>query len=210
MSGKTALPHNLRSQAPEDQMIQMVQENFDKLALRDGELEPSATPGTAFPSNPSEGQHFSYIADDTNGVIWRFEYHATGSSYDWWFVGGPPLMVVVATAEGTTSATYVALATTGPVVTVPLAGDWNVHLSATQEASSATNVFMSYDIGGTGAADVDAICAGTATRTSPSRVKRKTGLSAATALTAKYRSDGANTGTFRERTIAITPIRTSG
>lgn len=184
-----------------------VQTNFEALAIATGQRAVQGASGTTFPTVPFEGQRYTYVADATNGVLWTFEYHATASSYDWWFVGGPALMATVATAQGTTSATYTALGTAGPVVTVPFAGDWDVYLSGTLEEDVAANAFMSYDIGGTGAVDVDAINAGTPTRTSPSRLKRKTAVAASTVLTAKYRSDGVNTATFRERTIAITPVR---
>ncbi len=214
--GATPLPHPWVPGTEESPFEQRVQENFDKLATVQGSFASITAPGTVFPTTPFEGQRFTYIADATNGVLWEFVYHATGSAYDWWFVGGPPLYAEVTTEETTTSSTYAALATAGPVVTLPLAGDFMVSLGCRSYASAnSREVWMSYDIGATGAVDADAVrnygaasvdgVPATVALTL-AKTRRKTGLTAV-ALTAKYKITGGNTATLRDRWITATPVR---
>lgn len=164
--------------------------------------------GGSLPTTPNDGDIVYYVADDTNGIVWAFRYRsASGSSYKWEFIGGPPLEAEVATEESTTSTSYAALATAGPAVALPLAGDYFVSHGYTGRTDAVVGAHMSYDIGGVGAADADSIVQDTAgTNVSVSRLKRKTGLTAVT-LTCKYRIAGASTGRWGKRWIAATPIR---
>lgn len=167
--------------------------------------------GTSFPSSPNDQDEYAYVADATNGVVWRFKYNAgSSSSYKWEFIGGPQLVSSVATGESTSSGTYAALATVGPSVALPFAGDWDVAIGAYIDPNTNLVGRMSFDIGGTGAVDANAITevatgaaqAGTGHRW---RQQRLTGLSAVT-LTAKYKSSGVSTF-FQDRLIAVTPVR---
>ena len=165
---------------------------------------PSGGVGTTFPSSPNNGDEYVYAADTSNGVFWRFKYY--GATTKWVFIGGPPLYSYVATSEGTSSATYVALATAGPAVTLPFAGDYDVTIGAYFNCY-AQYAYMSYDIGATGAVDDDAVqiygdAYGYVTM---SRMQRKTGLGAV-ALTAKYKSGGGSMS-FLRRFMAVTPVQ---
>ena len=169
--------------------------------------------GTSLPVNPFVGQTFVYQADRANGVYWMFVYLPDETVYPWKYVGGPPLSSEVATSESTASTTYVALATAGPSVTVPLNGDYDVkHGSGVQSPGSGTVAWMSYDIGATGAVDADAVrvfsVPAGSNESACARDKRKTTLAAASALVAKYRtSNVAGTAFYQERWMKVLPVR---
>ena len=166
---------------------------------------------TSLPTGATDGQEIYYQADATNGVIWHLRYNAgSASAYKWEFVGGSDIVSRVETAEGTASTTYVDLATVGPSVTVPLAGDYSIELSAILEHTTAS-AFMAHSVqvGATLATDNDwqAYHAGVANQmVSGFRWMKKTGLAASTVLTSKYRVSGA-TGTARNRGMRVRPIR---
>jgi hypothetical protein len=170
---------------------------------------------TALPTPPFDGFEVFYAADATNGVIWHLRYRSGGGTHKWEYVGGPPLYSLVTTQESTTSSSYVALATAGPSVTLPLAGDYMVEIGAKIQtaptvAASPSSAIMSYDIGATGAVDGDSInvyATTTAVEANCWRAARKSGLTAVT-LTAKYALKvNAGTGYFQDRTMKVTPVR---
>lgn len=178
--------------------------------------------GGVMPTGPVNGDEVYYVADATNGIVWHFKYRsASASTYKWEYIGGAYLFseIVTAASESTASTSYVALTTAGPSLTVPLAGDYDVTLE--QTAYNSTNVnteLMSYDIGGTGAVDADAV----GNQASPAsseipravRTRRKTFTVASTALVAKYKV-GAGTGIWpgtaaivgASRVMRVVPVR---
>lgn len=165
---------------------------------------------SSLPASPKDGQTVDYLADATNGVVWRLRYRAaSGSTHKWEFVGGPPLTGEVEASESTASTTYAALTTAGPSITLPLAGDYDVTLRALAGNAIEASILMSYSIGATPAADADAASffnkGGEAGNYTSQRTKRKTGLPAE-ALVAKYRTT-AGTGVFGGRFMAVTPVR---
>lgn len=169
---------------------------------------------SSLPGSPYDGQVVSYLADATNGTVWRLKYRAgSASAYKWEFVGGSALVAEIATSEGTASTTYTALATAGPSVTVPLAGDYDVEISALGSSSGTDNepIMMSFDTGATAAIDGDAASTGSFVATYVAqlgRTRRKTGVAAASAITAKYRSNKSpQTVTFKNRRLSVRPIR---
>jgi hypothetical protein len=180
----------------------------------------TTTSGTIFPTSPADGNIFVYLADATKGVNWAFKYNAgSASTYKWEFIGGPPLFSLVATAETTTSTTYAALSTAGPSIVLPLAGDYDTALGGLifGPASAGVGFFsvMSYDIGGTGAVDADAVFnmnainSATLIGCNVARVERKASLSAVT-LTAKYKSTSGTSAQFQNRFLSAVPVRVSG
>lgn len=170
---------------------------------------------TSLPSSPVDGQEIFYIANSANGIIWHLRYKST-SGY-WEFLGGSPLYAEVTTSESTVSTGWTNLATIGPTISVPLAGDYMISHGALITGPLATAWFgaMSYAVGGTAAADADAVWIYTTEsdytqrdKASVSREKRKTGIAASAAITAKYRGGaGGYTTTYENRWIAIIPIR---
>lgn len=149
----------------------------------------------------------------TSGVRWTFVYDTSdGTTYPWLFVGGPPLYAAVETQETTSSATYAALATAGPSITLPLAGDFDVSIGMSGWSNSiGALAYMSYDIGATGAVDADSVrhqedTAGTTSPVHVMRTRRKTGLTAVV-LTSKYKTGGVGTASIEARWISVTPVR---
>lgn len=177
---------------------------------------PSVDPtmGTSLPADPVDGQEFTLVDSMSAPTYsWKLRYVAAKSSNKWVFVGGTPLQAEVATSENTSSTTYAALATAGPSVTVPVAGDYYVAHGAKHLApAAALHSTMSYDIGATGAVDADGVNAllavSSAGGISTARVKKQAGLTAVT-LTAKYKVSGSNAN-FAERWISLTPIAIGG
>ncbi len=164
--------------------------------------------GTSFPSGPTNGDEFIYIADATNGIRWAFQYNSgSPSAYKWEFIGGDPLLSAINTTEATNSTSYTALSTAGPSVALPLSGDWLVRIEVTCNSSPLATSWMSYDIGGTGAVDADALRNG-ASLTAAGWTQLKTSLTAVT-LTAKYRVESGN-NTFEKRVLSVLPVRTCG
>lgn len=165
---------------------------------------------TSLPSSPADGDEIFFAADATNGVIWHLRYRSGASgSYKWEFVGGPPLISEVATSESTTSTTYANLTTTGPTVTLPLAGDYIVDVNAAATHSLTTgHAYFSYAIGASAASDTDAAFIHVAVATGISAMYRqhlKTGLTAV-ALTSKYKTNS-GTLTLEKRCLSVRPVR---
>lgn len=165
----------------------------------------------ALPGTPADGDEvfFQTAAMATNGIAWHLRYRAASTSaYKWEFVGGGPLYSEILTTETTTSATYVALATAGPDIALPLAGDYLVTVAALAYNSTLGNIsYMSYQIGATAAVDADAMQTGmnVAQAMHVSRTQRRNGLTAVT-LSARYRAE-AGTSTFLQRVLQAVPVR---
>lgn len=185
---------------------------FWNLQVRDN-MNSLVEAGTALPSSPVDQQSFYYIADATNGIVWHLRYRsASSSSYKWEFVGGPALSAEVTGEQTSTSTSYTDLATAGPSITLPLAGDYLVTIAARMINTVANqSALMSYAIGGTGAQDADAIVVLSSGSSSGPiaysfRERRKTGLTAVT-LTMKYKSSAGGTCGWTDRFIKAIPIR---
>lgn len=167
--------------------------------------------GTTLPASPTDGDTYILVDSTSNPTYqWMFLYHSGSANTDKWeFIGGVPANVEVTTQENTSSTTYAALATAGPLFAIPRAGVYDVYLEAGMVAiTAAQTTWMSYDIGGTAAVDADAAAgaSGAADPTFAARTRRKT-LTAVT-LTAKYRVSG-NTGSFQRRVMRVCPVRVS-
>lgn len=179
----------------------------------------TAAVGTALPASPVDGQEFTLVDSLTAPTYaWRFRYVASISdAYKWLFVGGSHGYSVVATSESRNANTYGALTTAGPSFTIPRAGIYDITISSRIDGvSGSANAggWMSYDIGGTAAVDLDALSliarsGNTNIFGSAAKTKRKT-LAASTALVAKYRNDVASDViSYVGREMFIHPVRVS-
>lgn len=169
--------------------------------------------GTALPGSPTDGQEFTLVDSTTLPTYqWRFRYNAGSSNTDKWeFVGGTPALIVVETAETTASASYAALATAGPSFTVPRAGVYEIAIGTKMAHTTNATGAHSFDIGGTGAVDADAVDhqqTNAAIVFNAMREVQKVGLAASTALVSKYKTSVA-TATFSKRWMRVTPVRVS-
>jgi hypothetical protein len=167
--------------------------------------------GLALPASPVDGQEFILTDSLTAPTFaWKLRYMAGKASNKWVFVGGSPIASEVLTGEGSSTTSYVALATAGPSIALPIAGDYIVEHGF--RATAAGGYLMSYDIGGTGAVDADAcrveVPSGGTYNTNLMRSRKKLALGAVT-LTAKYK---ASTGSpnYGDRWIQVTPIAVGG
>lgn len=166
---------------------------------------------SALPSSPYDGQECYYLADASAGIVWHLRYRAASSSiYKWEVFGGSSLAGYIAAQEPTSSGVYVDLATVGPSVTAPLAGDYDIaHGAAMVHNTASAFMGMSYSVGATAALDTDwAVChemlANMAQETNTRR--RKTVVVAGSAIVTKYRTSG-GIAQFSDRWLWVTPIR---
>lgn len=168
------------------------------------------------PENPFDGQ----IADVQieEGINWRFRYNAgSSSSKKWEFQFGPPLYNEVTPSDNIASAAYVAFSPNpGPVLTVPLAGDYYVDIGARIISPVAgSDTFFSYTIGATAAVDDDGInsrqsdaASGHNIRSHYQRRRRKNDLTAGVVLTGQGKNS-ASSASIGTRWFSLQPIRVS-
>lgn len=179
-------------------------------------LDPLLRPQlvSALPASPPDGTEVHYLANAAAGVVWHLRYRAAATgAYKWEFVGGSGLQAYIATAGTTSSAAYTDLATPGPTVTLPLAGEYEVQHAATMGATAASQTaYQSYAIGAAAAADSEQVIQGnpagltTGNFFSLSSAVRRHTVAAGTALTCKYRSSS-GVSTFQARSLRAVPVR---
>lgn len=149
--------------------------------------------------------------------IWMLRYNSgSASANKWEFLGGAALDNEVATEEATASVAYVDLATVGPSITIPLAGDYLVTGGAYiwTEDLGALQAFASLKIGAAATADPNrqAWMAVSADATGARRGGQFASkgevltLAAADVLKLQYRVT-AGAATFGKRWISVLPIR---
>jgi hypothetical protein len=163
---------------------------------------------TALPGSPDDGEEVYFEA--AAGVVWHLRYNdGSASTHKWEFVGGPPLTDEILTSETTTSTTFVDLATVGPDITLPLAGDYIIEIGANHRAATSGSGVMTAKLGSAAASDDDSVANSVNNFTSDSRRMRRNGLAASAVIKAMYRSSGGTTGTWQRRYLAIHPVRVS-
>lgn len=185
-----------------------------KITQPNNGLKPFWTPPivTQLPTQATVGDQVIYAADATNGVYWHLSYDGIGT-YPWKFIGGADLYSIVTTGESRSVASYAALATAGPSITLPLPGDYMVGIGCGVATASASQVgsAMSFTVGATAASDTDAVWAQVVApgfNVSVSKRVKKSGLSAV-ALVAQYKASSAVSVTWADRHMSVTPIRVS-
>ena len=161
---------------------------------------------TALPGTAIDGQVIYYNADSTNGVVWQLRYRsASASAYKWEFVGGSPLVSTVIASESTTSTSFTDLATVGPSITVPLAGDYDVEIGGYTNSSGASVTIQGFAVGASSATDGEST-RGNANQGNPRMRYRKTGIAASTIIRMKYKV-AALTGSWDNRQMLVYPVR---
>lgn len=170
---------------------------------------------TALPSGAVDGQIINFLASSTTGTVWQLLYSsATGK---WHYIGGPPLLSLVDTAETTASVVEVDLATVGPTITAPLAGDYQAAWGARMfggPAAAAQSVQMKIKIGaaaGTFPLDFFTGSAAVGATSVASHNARMVpligaGILAGTVIKNTYQVNGA-TGNYANRWLTLLPIR---
>jgi hypothetical protein len=181
--------------------------------IRDALRSSGGATTTSVPGSPTDEDEFTYPADTTNGAMWRFKYRsASGSAFKWEFIGGAPMYAAVATDETTASTTYVDLATVGPSITVPRAGDYEVEVGASMwDATGGVACYAAVKRGAAATSDNDAATVegiGAAPGLSASRKILMTGLAASDVLKVQFKVNG-GTGHFIFRWLSVRPVRIS-
>lgn len=182
-------------------------------------VDPTTPVVSSLPGSPVNSQIVYYQSSGmaTDGIVWLFKYRpGSGSTHKWEFAGGPPWVKEVDTAETLNSTTYTDLATAGPSVTLPLAGDYLFHYGMGNDSDTgvAYRWLMSPNLNGTTPTDTDAVGmtdgdAGAVSQgNSVARIRRFNGRAAADLIKMQYRRDGGD-GQPRRRFLAVTPVRVS-
>jgi hypothetical protein len=173
---------------------------------------------TSLPSTPTDGQIINYVADSTNGIVWTFRYRsASSSAYKWEFIGGSSLYNQVGTnnyngtKETYTSTSYGDLATVGPSVVVPFAGDYKCDYSVIAEhtgTSSNIRVWVTGDSSLTwNFQDSQAFNGNQLNSTHGASITR-VGVSAGATIKLQYAVSNAGvTSSFWNRRLYVTPVR---
>lgn len=178
--------------------------------LETGIYDASVARGTSLPASPVDGEMYDYIADSTNGIVWRFLYRsASESSYKWEFIGGPPMSAEVLTLESTASTSYVDLATAGPTVTVPLDGDYLYQFNFRAWNTAVQGNVAALKLGAAATSDDDSafISSEVALAVNQTgKIRRVTGLAASAALKLQYKT-ASGTASFLQRNLHVWPIR---
>jgi hypothetical protein len=174
------------------------------------------TYGTSLPASPVDGQEAVLVDSIVNPTYqWRFRYNAGSSSaYKWEFVGGSPAINEVLPQENTLSNVYVDLATVGPQLTAPRAGEYVIAYGAmTMEGASGQYAILSPKLGAAAVSGNDYIAtysaAGGATEAAISRSIRRT-LAAGDLVKLQYQTTLATINAyFRFRWLTLVPVRVS-
>lgn len=173
---------------------------------------------TSLPASPVNGQECYYLADATNGVVWHLKYRsASASAYKWECVGGRPLRAEVINTQSRSNATYGDLATVGPSVTVPLAGEYDIRIEAMigipAGSTAGSGALASIQIGGAAAVDGDSIeftayTGGTTTQgATVGRDITRTVSPAGIAVKMVYRGLDALAYNYTYRRLGVIPVR---
>lgn len=214
--------------------------NIINSSITSAKLAPGATSAsfvTSLPSSPVDGQIVFYQSSTagtgggttssmaTVGAVWQLRYNASSSSaYKWEFVGGTTIFHHIDTYEslGAGVATYSDLATVGPRVKAPLAGEYSILIGAGFKHNVSGGVaYMSYSAGVTAAGSGEEIALQYAWQ---SFVSNNTGIQSTRRsikaieangeFIAKYRNnDGSPANnpiaSFDKRRMELVPIRVS-
>lgn len=154
--------------------------------------------------------YYQTAAMITAGIApWVFRYRSgSASAYKWEFVGGGPWVAEVTQGEipGSTGS-YVDLATVGPSITVPVAGDYVISwgFSAVSGGASVASGSLSFNGGAPDANQIVTFIAPTSGQNG-ARSRRYLAIVASSVTKLQYRASAGST-TFSERWLQMLPIR---
>ena len=171
--------------------------------------------GTTLPGSPVNGQEAILVDSLTAPTYqWRFRYNAgSASAYKWEFIGGSDASHAIATQEalGTASA-WANLATNGPLIVVPRAGEYRASYSvlgvnsdvnsATVYAGIAVGDTDTFDYGGGQCWFINGVAGSV-----PASGEVKTTLAAGDTLKLRYFSSNAVSKAFANRNLHVRPVR---
>lgn len=159
---------------------------------------------TALPATPFDGQTIDYVADDANGVVWRFRYRAgSASAFKWEFVGGSSVGTGQAGDMTNTNNRDTAL-TGGPTITAPLSGDYGIRMKLTFVISAASIATATAYINGVATAASVASNVGQVTNITEGRVQ---GVTAGQVFDVRCSNANSVSTRYVNAALFIAPIR---
>ena len=168
--------------------------------------------GATPPTSPQDGDEW-VLPFDTAGRLWRFRYNAaSASAYKWEFVGGSEITANIETGESSTSTAMVDLATVGPRVILPRAGDYDVIGGATVQhtvAGTALYVVAFRDTAQGAAGRPTSVAAANVGYPSPLTTLVVTDAPAGGDVRLRYLCPSGATATYSARWIRVRPVRVS-
>lgn len=183
---------------------------YGKVLHGDGTWDFAASYALTLPASPVDGQEAVLVDSLTAPTYqWRFRYNAgSASTFKWEFVGGAPAYAAVETSETTASGTAVDLATVGPTITVPRAGDYLLRWSGSSlHTVTGNNTVIA--LARNGVEITRTVAYHTANfEQVHSAILKLTGLSASDIFKLMYLTSAA-TATFMRRRLEIVPVRVS-
>jgi hypothetical protein len=164
---------------------------------------------TTLPASPFDGQEVD-LTDSllTPSWVWRFRYVAAAPTNKWKFVGGMPRVVEVVTSEASPLTTFADWPTPGPIWTPPLAGEYEIRLSAHYQGAAPNAGTMAVKIGAAATQEGDGVYATASLAgqiASFSRTFRKT-LAVAELRVQSRQSSGSGASLWSNRVLAVTPV----
>ncbi len=167
-------------------------------------------PVTTLPGSPVDKQQALLVDSLTAPTYaWVFQYESGISDANKWiYVGGSPLYAEVTTAQNLTAGTgYSNLTTTGPQVTAPRAGVYDIYFEAQHVALGTSAIGVaSVKLGAAATADAESM--NWANNTSFSERKLRRTLAASDVLLVQYKTTGAgNDSQWANRRIGLLPVR---
>lgn len=181
-------------------------------------LLAASTLVTSLPSSPVDGQIIDYVADSTNGVVWRFRYRAaSASAYKWEFIGGAANYSYVGpndyngTRQTYNSTSFGDLSTVGPSFVTPFAGDWDCTYNCISEANATATQIRIWATGDTASTwnlgDSQFYSSGQLNNTHANTVRR-TAIASGSTIKLQYAVSNAGvTAYFWNRRLYVTPVR---
>lgn len=177
--------------------------------------DASASIGTSLTASPANGEKYVYQADTANGILWEFRYNSgSASTYKWELVGGNYLFANINTNEGRGSTGYADLATNGPSVVLPLAGDYEVEWGCRCDWPSNSTAAVAPAVNGTVNTNYElhfynsSGAPGNAVGPPGMRCGRLTGVAAGATIKLLY-NPSVSPAWFSQRWIRARPLRVS-
>lgn len=177
--------------------------------------EPKTELVSALPGSPVDGQevYFQNTTLAAEGVVWHLRYRsASSSSHKWEFVGGPAMQTgYLGNTEKKTEALQEL--TSGPKLTVPVSGEYDIGFSIRVESlEAATRTISALPLinGATGLKGVEFVCSaagGNFFGATLGLYVQRANLTAAQVLSAGILQAGTQAVNFQGGYITLCPVR---
>ena len=166
---------------------------------------------TVLPSNPVDGQEVYFLADSSSGIIWHLRYRAaSASAYKWEHIGGSPLFLSDDNNTGlVSSTTYV---DRGPIVTLPLGGEYLIEYGGAAIAGTAARfgMFVGVRIGAAATTDgqaIEILHTYAASDFFPYTKSRKVSAAAGSTVQQQHRNEAGGSMQIHFMWLRATPVR---